>query len=48
MNLAFYLFANHHMKPSDVFKMGHGEKTILRAFVDEAIRLYEEARKQNE
>ena len=36
------------MKPSDVFKMGHGEKTILRAFVDEEIRLYEEARKQNE
>lgn len=48
MNLAFYLFANHHMKPSDVFKMGNGEKIILHAFMSEEIRLYEEARKQNE
>ncbi len=30
--MLYWFYAKHHMKPSDFYNMGIGEKTVMRAF----------------
>lgn len=30
--MLYWLYAKHHIKPSDFYNMGNGEKTVMRAF----------------
>lgn len=30
--MMYYLYANHHWKPSDYTNMGRGEQIVVRAF----------------
>lgn len=32
MNLMYYLFREHHIRPEEYYRLSAGEKAILRAF----------------
>ena len=45
VNLAYYMYVNHDVMPSEFHKMGHGERIVLRAFMMQEIKDRKEANK---
>ncbi len=43
--MMFWLYAKHHWRPSDIWKMSRGEKTITRAFFLHEVELQKELAK---
>ena len=39
------MYINHDVMPSEFYKMGHGERVVLRAFMLQEIKDREEAKK---
>nr|DAM13306.1 MAG TPA: hypothetical protein [Caudoviricetes sp.] len=43
----YLTFVRHHWKPSDYYKMGPGQRLIVRAFLEKESEDYEEARRSH-